>query len=395
MMKKLKFSTIALFLALALCLLPAVAYATADGADGSLTAQTPEESPAPETAGEAAPAPEDEPAEEAPQAIYNGPMDTLFTLEGSVVYNNGGTVYNNGGTVYNNEGLVYNNGGTVYNNAGTVYGNGGVIYNNGGTVYDNGSTVYENGPVIEAPAPEATEQPEAEEPAEETEEPAEETAEPAEETVEPAEGTEGPAEETVEPAEETVEPAEETVEPAAAPVFSLEPGTYGEGQLLEISADEGAAIYYSTDGSEPTAESLKYEDPIPLSEGAVFKAVAIAPGAEPSEVTQAAYAVIRVTGPEFEPVEEGYTRPAVQPLLVENLGTVDAKITGVKLTGDDARRFYLSHTRGGELPAGETEAELWEIQPNAGLSAGTYSAVILISLDGGATLELPLVFTVQ
>ena len=74
---------------------------------------------------------------------------------------------------------------------------------------------------------------------------------------------------------------------------------------------------------------------------------------------------------------------------------MDAKISGIKLTGADARRFYLSHTRGKALPAGETEAELWEIQPNAGLSAGTYSAVILISLDGGATLELPLVFTVQ
>ena len=52
-----------------------------------------------------------------------------------------------------------------------------------------------------------------------------------------------------------------------APTFSLESGTYIEPDPIKLSAPGEGTIYYTTDGSEPTEESLTYMGPIPLEIG--------------------------------------------------------------------------------------------------------------------------------
>mgnify|MGYP001049299610 FL=1 len=49
-----------------------------------------------------------------------------------------------------------------------------------------------------------------------------------------------------------------------APAFSQEGGFYEEGFPLTLTSEEGATIYYTLDGSEPTEESIKYEGPIEI-----------------------------------------------------------------------------------------------------------------------------------
>jgi hypothetical protein len=52
---------------------------------------------------------------------------------------------------------------------------------------------------------------------------------------------------------------------ALNPVFSLQPGFYTEGQVLNISSDDGlAVIRYTTNGDEPTESSPVFTEPIPL-----------------------------------------------------------------------------------------------------------------------------------
>lgn len=53
------------------------------------------------------------------------------------------------------------------------------------------------------------------------------------------------------------------------PEFALKSGFYREPFLLEIKAEEGVAVYYTLDGSEPTADSLRYEGPLLVSDASL------------------------------------------------------------------------------------------------------------------------------
>ena len=50
------------------------------------------------------------------------------------------------------------------------------------------------------------------------------------------------------------------------PVFSKESGFYDSSFELTLTAEEGCTVYYTTDGSDPTTESEKYEAPISVSD---------------------------------------------------------------------------------------------------------------------------------
>lgn len=66
---------------------------------------------------------------------------------------------------------------------------------------------------------------------------------------------------------------------------------YGPIEVSLDCSDEGAAIYYTLDGSEPTTESTLYTAPFTISESAIVKAVAVLDG-EMSQVGYANYEII-------------------------------------------------------------------------------------------------------
>lgn len=78
------------------------------------------------------------------------------------------------------------------------------------------------------------------------------------------------------------------VEITAAPTFSPASGTYTEAQTVTISAEDGADIYYTTNGDDPTTSSTKYSAPFEVSTTTTVKAIAVLDGVE-SSVASATY----------------------------------------------------------------------------------------------------------
>lgn len=77
-----------------------------------------------------------------------------------------------------------------------------------------------------------------------------------------------------------------------APSFSLASGTYIEPDPIKLSAPEGGVIYYTTDGSVPTIDSLVYMGPIPLDPGVTqISAMNINNNGIASEVVSNVYSV--------------------------------------------------------------------------------------------------------
>ncbi len=117
-------------------------------------------------------------------------------------------------------------------------------------------------------------------------------------------------------------------------VFTPESGEYTENQKITLATEtEGAEIYYTLDGTEPTASSLKYTGPITVSgnEGdsvtTKIRAIAVKHDMYNSDITEAGY-IIKL--PETEDTTEVTTEV-----------TTEAAITDDPRTSDDANLLLI------------------------------------------------------
>ena len=79
----------------------------------------------------------------------------------------------------------------------------------------------------------------------------------------------------------------------ATPVIAPNGGTIFKEQAITLSCNtEGATIYYTIDGTEPTVSSTKYEGEFTLSASATVKAIAVKEGCNDSQVVSATYTVV-------------------------------------------------------------------------------------------------------
>lgn len=75
-----------------------------------------------------------------------------------------------------------------------------------------------------------------------------------------------------------------------APEIELYSGEYTEPSMIVVDEIEGCDTYYTTDGSEPTADSVPYTGPIPMPLGkTLFKFVNISEEGVSSEITARTY----------------------------------------------------------------------------------------------------------
>ncbi len=102
--------------------------------------------------------------------------------------------------------------------------------------------------------------------------------------------------------QDTVTDAGSKIETVATPTFSVESGEVIGGTSVTITcATEGAKIYYTKDGSEPTASGTEYTEAISITEVVTLKAIAVKSGMSNSTVASVSYRIIpegfvKVTG---------------------------------------------------------------------------------------------------
>ena len=120
---------------------------------------------------------------------------------------------------------------------------------------------------------------------------------------------------------------EEAGATVANPTMSVAEGIYTEDFDLELTcATEGAVIYYTLDGTTPTAESSVYSEAIVISATTTVKAIALKEGLDASDIVSATY-----------------TFPAVFASLAELAAADLADKTLVQVTINDIiKSFYTN-----------------------------------------------------
>ncbi len=132
----------------------------------------------------------------------------------------------------------------------------------------------------------------------------------------------------------TVADAADENQTTDAPVFSVPGGFYAMTQTVALSsATPGAATYYTLDGNTPSKFSQAYTTPIIVTRTTTVRAIAIAPGYEPSIVNSATYTI------------EGNEPVAATPTISPSGGTYTTS-QKVTLTTTEAKGILLFTTNG-------------------------------------------------
>ena len=119
---------------------------------------------------------------------------------------------------------------------------------------------------------------------------------------------------------------------AAAPDFDPPAGTYASAQSVTITdATPGAAIYYTTNGAAPTANSTQYSTPIPVGVGTTIKAIAIEEGYQNSPESSAFYRITPATTTTLAITSGGTSVASVTGKSVVTL-TASVKMAGAAVT---------------------------------------------------------------
>ena len=120
--------------------------------------------------------------------------------------------------------------------------------------------------------------------------------------------------------------------PAASPTFTPRGATYSTPQTVRIAdSTPQSVLYYTTDGTTPTANSSRYTGPIVVSGPETVRAIALASDYAPSAVATARYnVVLNAVAPVFHPGSGSFSSPQSVAITADTAGasiffTLDGK----------------------------------------------------------------------
>jgi len=184
--------------------------------------------------------------------------------------------------------------------------------------------------------------------------------------------------------------AVDTVEP---PVFTPPAGTYTLTQRVVISSTtSGAAIWYTTDGTDPDESSTLYSDRVLVNQTVTLRAKGFKPNWNASEIRQAVYTT-KVPNPQYTPTPGVY--PDVLSVQMSLPQDLDAPTAIIRYTTDGSVPTTSSTQYTAPVPVTQNVtlmAKAWRVgwtesdpasgvymlkvaQPILSLDSGTYSGV--------------------
>jgi chitinase len=178
-------------------------------------------------------------------------------------------------------------------------------------------------------------------------------------------------------------------ETVTTPVFSPEGGTYSSAQNVTIScATAGAAVRYTTDGSEPTSSSNEYTGAIKVSSSTTIKAKAFKSGMNDSATASAAYTInngtSQVATPTFSPAGGTYKSAQKVTISCTTAGTT------IRYTTDGSEPNSTSTMYNGQINiSSDTIIKAKAFKAGMNDSATASAAFTILSGDEGVDIGNP------
>lgn len=136
---------------------------------------------------------------------------------------------------------------------------------------------------------------------------------------------------------------------AETPVITPNGGEVEANSTATITAESGAAIYYTTDGSDPTASSTLYESPITITAAVTIKAIAVVEGKQNSAVASAAFTIAGSGGGDEPPTTTSTIADIKAAFAQDGSLSFNGTIANVIVTYVNGKNAYIEDATGGLL----------------------------------------------
>ncbi|MBP0982486.1 MAG: chitobiase/beta-hexosaminidase C-terminal domain-containing protein [Oscillospiraceae bacterium] len=124
-----------------------------------------------------------------------------------------------------------------------------------------------------------------------------------------------------------------------APVITPNGGTFSKSCEVSITAQEGASIFYTTDGTVPTADSSRYTAPFTITNSAVVKAIAVKEGYSNSKISCAAFTreISALDAPVITPNGGTFSKSCEVSITAQEGASIFYTTDGTDPTADSSR----------------------------------------------------------
>jgi Chitobiase/beta-hexosaminidase C-terminal domain len=192
---------------------------------------------------------------------------------------------------------------------------------------------------------------------------------------------------------------------ATPPSFSPAPGAYSVAQSVALSSTtSGATIRYTTDGSDPTASSPVYANPISVAASATIKAITIKSGIATSPITTGNYVIGAFVGTTtwasvaFSPQTAAFTYRFDMAASANNIDSVVGLGGVTPVTGYGDLACMVRFNSSGKIDArnGGAYAALADLPYSVGnvysviitVNPGAKTYDVTVSVNGGAAVQI-------